>query len=52
MSAKNVGILMGSQNFNKPPSKKKKTYMRETESNKEKREKFQWTKEMVEYKEI
>ena len=41
MSAKNVGILVGSQNFKEPPSKKKKTYMTETESNKEKREKFQ-----------
>ena len=39
---------MESQNFMAPPSKKKKTYGRETETD-EKREKLQWTEEMVEY---
>ena len=32
-----------------PPSKRKKAYGRETESVKEKREKSQWTDQMVEY---
>ena len=32
-----------------PPSKRKKTYGRETESVKEKKEKSQWTDQMVEY---
>ena len=49
MSAENVQILVESWNFKEPPNKKKKTYGRETETNKEKREKFQWTEEMVEY---
>ena len=40
---------MESQNFKEPPSKKKKEYERDTETDKEKREKFQWTEEMVEY---
>ena len=41
--------LLESQNFMEPPSKKRKTYARETETEKEKRKKFQWTEEMVEY---
>ena len=49
MSAENVRILVESKNFKEPPSKKKKTYGSETETDTEKREKFQWTKEMVEY---
>ena len=40
--------MVESQNFMAPPSKKKKTYGRETETD-EKREKLQWTEEMVEY---
>ena len=48
ISAENVEILVESQNFMEPPNKKKKTYGRETETDKEKREKFNWTKEMVE----
>ena len=48
MSVENVGILVESQKFKEPPSKKKKGYGRETETDKEKREKFFWTKEMVE----
>ena len=51
MSAENVEILVESQNFMAPPSKKKKTYGRETETD-EKREKFQRTEEMVEYPHI
>ena len=42
-------ILVKGQNFKEPSNKKKKTYGRETETNKEKRQKFQWTEEMVEY---
>ena len=42
-------ILVKDQNFKEPSNKKKKTYGRETETNKEKRQKFQWTEEMVEY---
>ena len=49
MSAENVQILVEGQNFKEPPSKTKKTYGRQTKTNKEKREKFQWTEEMVEY---
>ena len=48
MSAENDGILVESQNFEEPPSKKIKTYGRETETAKEKREKFWWTEEIVE----
>ena len=40
MSVENVGILVESQKFKEPPSKKKKAYGRETETDKEKREKF------------
>ena len=49
MSAGNDGILVESQNFEEPPSKKIKTYGRETETDKEKREKFWWIQEIVEY---
>ena len=49
MSAENVQILVEGQNFKEPPSKTKKTYGRQTKTNKGKREKFQWTEEMVEY---
>ena len=49
MSAENVEILLESQNFKEPPCKKKNTHKRERETDKEKREKFQQTKEMVEY---
>ena len=41
MSAENVEILVESQNFKEPLSKKKKIYGRETETDKEKRERFQ-----------
>ena len=40
MSSEKVEILVESKNFKEPPSKKKKTYGRETETNKEIREKF------------
>ena len=36
MSAENVEILVESQNFTAPPSKKKETYGRETEANEKK----------------
>ena len=49
MSAENDEILVESQNFVEPPSKKKKAYGTETETDKEKIEKFQWTEEIVEY---
>ena len=49
MAAENDEILMESQNLEEPPGKKKKTYGRETEPDKEKREKFQLTEEIVEY---
>ena len=49
MSAENMEILVESQNFKKPPTKKKKKYRRETKTDKEKREKFQWTEEMLGY---
>ena len=49
MSSEKVEILVESKNFKEPPSKKKKTYGRETETNKEIRQKFQWTEKMVEY---
>ena len=39
---------MKSKNFKEPLSKKK-TIWNETETDKRKREKFQWTEEMVEY---
>ena len=48
MSAENVNIFVESENFKEPRSKKK-TYERETETHKEKREKFQWTEEMIEH---
>ena len=42
-------ILVERQNLMEPPSKKKKkTFGREKETDKEKREKFQWTEEIVE----
>ena len=49
MSSEKVEILVESKNFKEPPSKKKKAYGRETETNKEIREKFQWTEKMVGY---
>ena len=47
MSAETVRILVESKNFKQPPSKKKKTYGSETETDTEKRQKFQWTKEWL-----
>ena len=49
MATENVETLVESQNFMEPLSKKRKTYGRETETEKEKRKQFQWTEEMVEY---
>ena len=49
MSAENVETLVESQNFIISPSNKKKTYGRETETDIEKRKKFQWIEEMVAY---
>ena len=49
MSAKNVEILVESQNFKELRNQKKKTYGREPETNTEKRKKFQWTEEIVQY---
>ena len=49
MSAENDEILVESQNFVEPLSKKKKAYGTETETDKEKIEKFKWTEEIVEY---
>ena len=40
MSSEKVEIFVKSKNFKEPPSKKKKAYGRETETNKEIREKF------------
>ena len=47
MSAETVRILVESKNFKQPPSKKKKTYGSKTETDTEKRRKFQWTKEWL-----
>ena len=49
MSAENDEILVESQNFVEPLSKKEKAYGTETETDKEKIEKFKWTEEIVEY---
>ena len=46
MSTENVEFLVESQNLQ---AKRKKTYGRETETDKELREKFRWTEEMVVY---
>ena len=40
MSTENDEILVENQNFQEPPRKKKKTYGRSTETDKEKREKL------------
>ena len=40
MATENVETLLESQNIMEPPSKKRKTYGRETETEKEKRKKF------------
>ena len=47
ISAENVEILVESQNFMEPPNKKKK-HMEEKQKLIKKKEKFNWTKEMVE----
>ena len=40
MATENVETLLESQNIMEPPSKKRKTYGRETETEKERRKKF------------
>ena len=49
MWAEKDEILVETQNFEEPPSKKRKTCGRETEIDKEKREKFLWTEGVVEF---